>query len=44
MCCLLIVRDGEEINRIQLTVEFMRQLGTCIKQLTEEPDADTEND
>ena len=32
MCCLLMARDGEEINRTQLTLELMRLLGTCIGQ------------
>ena len=32
MCCLLMARDGEEINRTQLTVELMRLPGTCIGQ------------
>jgi hypothetical protein len=30
--CLLMARDGEEINRTQLTVELMRLLGSCIEQ------------
>lgn len=37
MCCLMMARDGEEINRTQLTVELMRLLGTCIEQVGQCP-------
>ncbi|WP_217550539.1 DUF2767 family protein [Pantoea sp. GbtcB22] len=37
MCCLTMARDGEEINRAQLTVELMRLLGTCIEQVGQCP-------
>ncbi|MDF7629965.1 hypothetical protein PUG46_11890 [Erwiniaceae bacterium L1_55_4] len=37
MCCLLMARDGEEINRTQLTLKLMRLPGTCIEQAVQRP-------